>query len=464
MDHLLHDLEAMIKHVKTLPPNPNPEQLKSKVQALSDALTKDTIAMARYIQDIVHKGFQYMGWDSKRRIVCDRIHFDFEHLLPTLEKIRTDALSSQFPPVNPTAAELASISSACNRLWELDVNRLIPDRDYRINVQRGKRVYDEGDMAADPLFAFVDPKALQKPTYAAFVALLDNYIASLGQSEVVDDYELNENRRFLTLIMDTPVMQYVHQYLLRAGKTKASTRDQFIVELNNLWFTLYRRKSQNDSSGFEHVFVGEIKEDSNEIVGFHNWIQLYLEEKKVHFDYQGFIKPRRQSLPGRVPRACEQLISLQFRWHHAIKKVSSSFIGTSPEFEVALYTLCFFMNQQDLLVQTGPYKVQITCHRWPPNARPGQREYIATAFPSDAPWDENEVSRRGGQLPSNVPILMRTYPPILHYRQLRRFSHRFALRWQSRRHRLAKYRTALDSTCISNLFCLFFMYCIHSLH
>eukprot|EP01031_Cornospumella_fuschlensis_P029242 gene29242-35298_t len=272
MEHLLQELESMIKHVKMLPPNPNPDQLKSKVQSLSDALTKDTIAMAKHIQDIVYKGFQYMGWDAKRRIVCDKTYFDFEHLLPTLEKILTDARSSQSPPVVPRADELASISKACNRLWELDVNRLVPDRDYRINVQRGKRVFDEGDAAADPLFSYVDPKALAKPTYAAFIALLDNYIAELGQSEVVDAHELTENRRFLNLIMDTPVMQYAHQYLLRTGKTRASTREQFIAELDALWFALYRRKTNNDSSGFEHVFVGEVKEENNEIVGFHNWI------------------------------------------------------------------------------------------------------------------------------------------------------------------------------------------------
>lgn len=392
MDHLLKDLEGMIKLVKTVPPTATHDQLKVNVQRLSDALTKDTMAMAKHIQDIVYKGFLYMGWDSKRRIVCDRAYFDLEHLLPALEKIRADALSTKTPPVTPTANELASISLACNRLWELDVNRLVPDRDYRINVQRGKRVFDEGDAASDPLFTFVDESALKRPTYAAFIALLDNYIASLGQSEVVDAHELNENRRFLNLIMDTPVMQYAHQYLVRTGKTKASTREQFIVELDNLWFALYRRKVTNDSSGFEHVFVGEIKEEDGEIVGFHNWIQLYLEEKKGAFDYRGFIKPKRQSVPGRIPRSCEQLISLQFMWRGAIKRVSSSFIGTSPEFEFALYTLCYFMNQQDLLVQTGPYKVQITCHRWPPNPRPGQREYIATAFPSDAPWDEDEVS------------------------------------------------------------------------
>jgi hypothetical protein len=52
------------------------------------------------------------------------------------------------------------------------------------------------------------------------------------------------------------------------------------------------------------------------------------------------------------------------------------------------------MNQEELAVQTGPYKVLLTCYRWPPNARPGQKEFIATAFPSDAPWDQGEAATK----------------------------------------------------------------------
>lgn len=54
---------------------------------------------------------------------------------------------------------------------------------------------------------------------------------------------------------------------------------------------LYRRSRETrvfDSSGFEHVFVGETR-GANEVIGFHNWIQFYLQEKAGHVDYQGYI-------------------------------------------------------------------------------------------------------------------------------------------------------------------------------
>ena len=45
-----------------------------------------------------------------------------------------------------------------------------------------------------------------------------------------------------------------------------------------------------DSSAFEHVFVGEIKDqgDDDKVMGFHNWLQIYLQEKKGVLDYMGF--------------------------------------------------------------------------------------------------------------------------------------------------------------------------------
>lgn len=42
-----------------------------------------------------------------------------------------------------------------------------------------------------------------------------------------------------------------------------------------------------DSCGFEHVFVGETK-NGKKIMGLHNWVQFYLQEKHGHVDYKGF--------------------------------------------------------------------------------------------------------------------------------------------------------------------------------
>lgn len=46
---------------------------------------------------------------------------------------------------------------------------------------------------------------------------------------------------------------------------------QFKAALVQMWFSLYRREVQNDSSGFEHVFLGESDEGQVKVgKGFKN--------------------------------------------------------------------------------------------------------------------------------------------------------------------------------------------------
>lgn len=392
MNHLKEDLQLMINAG-----NPPMDTLLTTIRHYSDTLEKDVVTSPQRIKEIICDCFlKQLGWDIRRKLVKNTTLFQSSHVVSTLTEILHE-LNNWSPPVQPTNEELQDFSKACNRLWDLDVHRLVPNKDYVINVQEGKSIYDKQDSAKEPLFTFVDERIFeQMPTYAAFMSLLDNYVSSLGQSEVVTDEEKSENYRFLNLIMDTSVMQYTHSYLIQKQLTKATTRQAFVTELYQLWFGLYKRKVANDSSGFEHVFVGEIKEETNEITGLHNWIQIYMEEKKKRpstFDYRGFIKPKRKGYSNASNNNklnTEQFISIQFAWQNAFKSVSSSFIGVSPEFEFALYTLCFFSGQEKSIVQCGPYKVEMTCFRW--NA--AGKVYIATSFPSEAPLNEDEAATK----------------------------------------------------------------------
>ena len=54
------------------------------------------------------------------------------------------------------------------------------------------------------------------------------------------------------------------------------------------------RLRRADSCGFEHVFVGETRH-GREIMGFHNWVQFYLQEKCGHVDYKGYKARDRKS-------------------------------------------------------------------------------------------------------------------------------------------------------------------------
>jgi Endoribonuclease XendoU len=51
--------------------------------------------------------------------------------------------------------------------------------------------------------------------------------------------------------------------------------------------------------------------------------------------------------------------------------------GTSPEFEMALYTLCFVAGQEENIVQIGGYDLKIRCYR----IRSKYGDKIGSVFP-----------------------------------------------------------------------------------
>jgi len=272
----------------------------------------------------------------------------------------------------------ASIKKAIQHLWDLDHNCLTPDRDYAINVQKGKKPYQLTDDAKYPLFKFVDKNAFRRPTYRSFIALLDNYCSEVGKAEVVTSKERQENAAFLKAIMNTAPMQFCHKYCVAnlGNDAVPSDRNGFEKLLHTLWFDLYHRSrgGRPDSSGFEHVFTGEIK--NGEISGFHNWIQFYIEEKRGNVDYHGYIKPRCKT-DARTD-SDDHVLTVQFSWNGVMKKMGTMFLGVSPEFEMALYTLCFLMGNQENKVdlRTGEenFGLNIKCFTM-------ARNKIGTSYP-----------------------------------------------------------------------------------
>ncbi|KAL2573607.1 hypothetical protein AAZV13_17G138000 [Glycine max] len=261
--------------------------------------------------------------------------------------------------VEPSEDELADLSRACEKLWALDLNRLVPGLHYEIDCGEGKKVYQKEDMAQGSLFTWVSDDVFRKPTFARFLSLLDNYNPHQGCKEVVTSEERQEQASFIEEISRTAPIKYLHKYLASKQIVSGNYQD-FKRMITSLWFDLYGRGgTSGSSSAFEHVFVGETKQ-CGEVSGFHNWLQFYLEEAKGRVDYQGYIFPRRR---GETPDSEAQLLTIQFEWNGVLKSVSSTLVGVSPEFEIALYTLCFYVGREDNHIQLGPYGVNIKCYR-----------------------------------------------------------------------------------------------------
>lgn len=247
-----------------------------------------------------------------------------------------------------------SLTKFCEELWNIDENALFAGEDYELDLQ-GRTRYSKGgiDKAEDPLFTRVDSKALNKPTYKAFIALLDNYVSETGVVETVTNEERKENWTFIDLVFETAVMKLAHKFLVHQGKADSDV-DKFKKDFHDMWFKMYRRERGirgGDSSGFEHVFVGETRDD--EVIGFHNWIRFYLEEKKGNIDYMGFMASDRNP----------NFLTVQFSWKKDVKPKGSMFVGVSPEFEIALYTVCYLMGHDSYLITLNDEPIMIKAYK-----------------------------------------------------------------------------------------------------
>jgi len=110
-------------------------------------------------------------------------------------------------------------------------------------------------------------------------------------------------------------------------------------------------RGEPDSSGFEHVFIGEAK--NGEISGMHSWVRFYYLEKGArNFDYKGFLVKRFvSSCQSYLIRTQEfwwfqkLMAAIKYSYGNFLKRSGSFLIGTSPEFDMALYTLCFLSRR-----------------------------------------------------------------------------------------------------------------------
>lgn len=76
------------------------------------------------------------------------------------------------------------------------------------------------------------------------------------------------------------------------------------------------------------------------------------------------------------PDKDDQVLSIQFSWKGSVKPIGSTFIGVSPEFEFALYTVIFLLAEERVTRETvkiEEYELQVVVCR--------HGHHIGTAYP-----------------------------------------------------------------------------------
>ncbi|KAF5402388.1 PolyU-specific endoribonuclease-B [Paragonimus heterotremus] len=247
------------------------------------------------------------------------------------------------------------VAKFIEHLWRMDKTLINPTATYELDFQNALHGTSDGiDEASSPLFRRFNKTLLLKTvkTIPAFINLLDNYHSRTGIRETVTPEEVQEIEQFLDRIMETQVIQETWKFLERKGLPIESP-EEFRQLLHTLWFKTYKRKRPGDSSAFEHVFVGERK--GLEVSGFHNWIQFAQLEAIKAVDYRGHFSES----CGNPPR----MATISFRMQDgSVKSKASMLFGTTPEFELALYTIVFLSDLRRVRFRMDSCKVKVICH------------------------------------------------------------------------------------------------------
>uniref|UniRef100_H3B059 Uridylate-specific endoribonuclease n=1 Tax=Latimeria chalumnae TaxID=7897 RepID=H3B059_LATCH len=271
----------------------------------------------------------------------------------------------------------AEILELSEQFYSLDINK-VDETNIVINAQRlipNSDTDAKVDYAPARLYTFVNEGVFfARPTFAAFISLLNNYHQKTGEAEVFSNEQFAEQDTFLSEIMKTPIMQEFYNFL--HSKSRLMREQEYTDAFFPLWFHFYHRGScEGHSSIIKNLFsTGEIKK--GKVSSFHNWIRFYLLEKSGSLNYYS------HNFEGPWP-GYPEMLGMQFNWNGYFKEVGSEFIGSSPEYDFAMYTLCFLAKPDKLCkVSVNGYQMGIQTYTWTKSVYGNGKKYVATAYPA----------------------------------------------------------------------------------
>ncbi|XP_055676866.1 endoribonuclease CG2145-like [Lutzomyia longipalpis] len=230
--------------------------------------------------------------------------------------------------------------------------------------------YSTQDDAPNPFLEVTNEASLNAiSTVSKMKLLFNNYEIDSSVNEHATAIEKNEESDFLDAVLGTAPMRAAMLFLQRKEKVTADPATHKDL-LKTIWFSMYSRgQGRIGSSGFEHVFLAEIK--NNSVIGLHNWIFLHDVEKSGHLDFKGYIRKQDLGTSGSIAK-------IRFSYDNINKPVNSLFVGTSPELEMALYTVCFaIFPDTDCLLSAHGQRFKIKTYTF----RYRGKNVIGSAYP-----------------------------------------------------------------------------------
>ncbi|XP_063973639.1 endoribonuclease CG2145-like [Diachasmimorpha longicaudata] len=260
-----------------------------------------------------------------------------------------DSNSTPEIPVSPIEYDISE-EELMNLTEALFTRKESTLKDYCIvNLQNQVTSENSTDQASGPLM-YTSMDLYDLPTVRALHKMFNNYeINSTLTEPITTEQQNRENVLVDTFLKTTPMKDAMNW--LASKDYFGPTEAEMLEVLRSIWFT----KIEGTTSGFERIFLAEIYPDSN-LLGGQNWIYFTYEESLKNINYMGYTEER--NLTDKA-----KLLSVNFSMRDVTKNNSTMLIGTSPEFEMALYTICFYTRPDDFCpISLGGNKFHIYTH------------------------------------------------------------------------------------------------------
>jgi len=282
--------------------------------------------------------------------------------------------------------------SVCQDMWKRAVNNLVvrpagvaaaagaPPVELNVNIPP----------ANQPLLTVfqtqpaANPKLLNHLEWTSFNDLLQQHIWVANQNNPNQHrirpntnaglFNTARNNFLAAIILPGGPIEEAYKYLRRKGLLPTVAHlANFQATLEHIWF---------GHRGFQHTFIGDKWEyHDTSYKGFHSWYQFQLEQAAGRIANVNI-------LPNAFRGTTEPPFMSRFRflWNLYPKTAGSSmFVGTSPAFEIALYSVCFIEHPgQPCSCHIGRSTVTVQTYA----VAGGPADQIATAFPTDVVIEE----------------------------------------------------------------------------
>jgi len=265
-------------------------------------------------------------------------------------------------------------------MWKKAVNNLVVGNELTVNIPNSHVQLFKTKLASGP--------KLNQDEFRSFKELLAAYVWEDNphapfQRRIRPNangllFDLARNNFLKVIIRPGGPIEEAYNYLRRKGllPTVANLAN-FEAKLQDIWFR---------HRGFQHTFVGD-KWEYHWIAysGFHNWFQFRSEQANPPGRIANVNIP-----PGNFNGNTEPpfMSLLEFNWNGYLKNGGSSmFVGTSPAFEIALYSVCFIEHPgQPCSCHIG--RSTITVQTNDAVAVGGTADQISRAYPKDVVIEE----------------------------------------------------------------------------